>query len=68
MLHQVNILEYMVACPYHGFGGHEEGVEPIHCRIVPELHGQRCLVLQLKTKTESRLSKRVTKFHQDFFC
>lgn len=39
----------MVACPYHGFGSHEEAVEPIHCRVVPELHRHRRLVLQLGT-------------------
>ena len=47
---KISILEDMVACPYHGFGGHEEAVEPIHRGVVPELHRHRCLMLQLKTK------------------
>lgn len=47
---ETHILEYMVAGPYHGFGGHEEAVERIHCWVVPKLHRHRRLVLQLKTK------------------
>ena len=43
------LLEHGIACPYQGFGSHEEAVEPVHRRVVPELHRHRCLVLQLRT-------------------
>lgn len=52
-------LEDVVACPYHGFGGHEETVEPVHCRVVPELHRHRRLMLQLFVSTSCHVSTHV---------
>lgn len=35
---QRTLLEHMVTRPYHGFGGHQEAMETIHCGVVPKLH------------------------------
>lgn len=51
----------MVTCSYHGFGGHEETVKAIHCRVVPELHGNRRLVLQLWHKWKNRHNQMMNK-------
>lgn len=32
------VLEHMVTGPYHGFGGHQEAMETVHCGVVPKLH------------------------------
>lgn len=51
----INVLEDMVTCPYNGFGGHKEALEPVYCGVIPELQWTWCFMLQLKTKNKNKI-------------